>query len=314
MVTLGSGDPPDPQSAEAMEGHRPKSFAVVAREQTISKFPTIQLAPRQYGLKDGKPVVWFTQAELQPRIQRLQHSLIAKFSAGRPQIDEVRRLMNQAWAMKEPAIIGAMDARHVLIILSSATEANRILSHPLRKIGNYLFRLFRWSQDFKRNKEPTTTTSWIKLPGLPAELFNSGYIEAIVRPIGRFLAIDEGTRSCRNPSYARAFVELDLQRPVPDEIWVSLGTIGGFWQQVLFENKPFYCSHCKLHGHQVSSSRKVKKLAGIVGSDKAVVETRQPAKTAVGMDVALDYPQWLADSTPYFLTSQHSTSFSLSST
>ncbi|KAL9686935.1 hypothetical protein QQ045_031330 [Rhodiola kirilowii] len=162
MATIGRGDPPDPQSAETTEAHRQiKSFATVAREQAISKVSTIKLSPRQYGLKDGKPAVLFTQAELQPGIQQLQHSLIAKFSAGRPQIDEVRRLMNQTWAMKEPTIIGAMDARHVLIILSSATDTNRILSHLLRKISNYLFRLFRWSQDCKRNKEPTTTTSWI---------------------------------------------------------------------------------------------------------------------------------------------------------
>ncbi|KAL9670915.1 hypothetical protein QQ045_008477 [Rhodiola kirilowii] len=111
-------------------------------------------------------------------------------------------------------------------------------------------------QDFKQNKEPTTTTSWIKLPGLPAELFNSGYIEAIVIPIRRFLAIDEGTWTYRNPSYARACIELDIQKPVSCEIWITLGPLGGFWQEIVFENKLFYCSHCKLHGHQLANYRK----------------------------------------------------------
>ncbi|KAL9665789.1 hypothetical protein QQ045_000110 [Rhodiola kirilowii] len=126
-----------------------------------------------------------------------------------------------------------MDARHVLIILSSTSDANR---------------------DFKRNKEPTTTTSWIKLPGLSVELFNAGYIEAIVSHIGHFVAIDEGTRSCRNPSYGRACVEIDLQRPVPGEIW--------------------------LHGHQLSSCRKAKKSVGPGGGARLGGEKQQVGITA----------------------------------
>ncbi|KAL9690356.1 hypothetical protein QQ045_010754 [Rhodiola kirilowii] len=213
MASPGGGDPPDPRVTATTT--LTKSFRDATRSQSEDDFPKIKLAPRQYGLKDGKPAVTFTQAELQPGIHRLQHSLIAKFSSGRPPIEDVRRLLIQDWAMDIQATIGAMDARHVLIILSKASDANRILAHPVRKIGNYLFRLFRWTQYFKRNKEPTTTTSWIKLPGLPAELFNVGYIEAIVQPVGRFLAIDENTRRCKNPSYARACVEIDLKKPVP---------------------------------------------------------------------------------------------------
>ncbi|CAM8983222.1 unnamed protein product [Rhodiola kirilowii] len=126
MATCGKL--PDPQPAATSKG-QVRSFVAVARGQAISKFPTVKLAPRQYELKDGKPVMSFTQAELQPGLQKLQFSLIAKFLASRPQIEEVRRLMNQAWALEEPVTIGAMDARHVLIILSSTSNANRLLAH-----------------------------------------------------------------------------------------------------------------------------------------------------------------------------------------
>ncbi|KAL9673290.1 hypothetical protein QQ045_029546 [Rhodiola kirilowii] len=217
--------------------------------------------PTSIRVKDGKPVVSFTHAELQPGIQRLQHSLITKFSTGRPDIDKVRHAMNQAWDFETPAIIGAMDARHVLIRLSSADEANKVLAHSMRKAGNYLFRLFRWSQDFHRIKEPTTTTTWIKLPDLPVQLFDEGYIETLVSPIGRFLAIDNATRSGKNPSFGRACVKIDLKKPVQDELWVNMGASGSYRQQMIFENKLFYCSHCKLHGHQLSNCRKATRAA-----------------------------------------------------
>ncbi|KAL9674603.1 hypothetical protein QQ045_030875 [Rhodiola kirilowii] len=241
-------------------GRAVPSFGAVTRSRPAHP-PPVKLAPRQYGVKDGKPVVSFTQAELQPGIQRLQHSLIAKFSARRPHIDEVRHAMNQAWDFETPVIIGAMDARHVLIRLSSVDEANKVLAHSMRKAGNYIFRLFRWTQDFHRTKEPTITTAWIKLPGLPAQLFDEGYIEALVSPIGRFLTIDDATRSGKNPSFGRACVEIDLKKPVQDELWVNLGASGSYRQQVIFENKLFYCSHCKLHGHQLSNCCKATRAA-----------------------------------------------------
>ncbi|KAL9671776.1 hypothetical protein QQ045_009349 [Rhodiola kirilowii] len=88
LATQSSGDPPDPRPALFGKSQAP-SFLAVARGPTKSQFPAVKLAPRQYGLKDGKSAVSFTQAELQPGLQRLQHSLIAKFMAGRPQIDDV---------------------------------------------------------------------------------------------------------------------------------------------------------------------------------------------------------------------------------
>ncbi|KAL9667584.1 hypothetical protein QQ045_001946 [Rhodiola kirilowii] len=112
-------------------------------------------------MKDGKPAMHFTSSEIQPGIQQLQHSLIAKFSAGRPSIDEVRRCFTTTWALAAGATIGALDARPILIILTTEEDANKVLSHPMRKVGQSLFCLFRWTQDFHKRKEPTTTTTWI---------------------------------------------------------------------------------------------------------------------------------------------------------
>ncbi|KAL9665029.1 hypothetical protein QQ045_020438 [Rhodiola kirilowii] len=65
------------------------SFASVVRPKISFCFPPIQLSARQQATKDGKPMVAFTASEIQHGIQRLQHSLIAKFSSGRPLIDDV---------------------------------------------------------------------------------------------------------------------------------------------------------------------------------------------------------------------------------
>ncbi|KAL9689936.1 hypothetical protein QQ045_010327 [Rhodiola kirilowii] len=112
---------------------------------------SILLPARQQATKDGNPMVAFTASEIQPGIQRLQHSLIAKFSSGRPSIDDVRHHLSKTWGLEDKSTIGDMDARHILIILPTANESNKIRAHPLRKVCQSLFRLFRWSPDFHQH-------------------------------------------------------------------------------------------------------------------------------------------------------------------
>ncbi|KAL9691321.1 hypothetical protein QQ045_011742 [Rhodiola kirilowii] len=208
--------------------------------------------------KDGKPAIIFTPSELQPGIQRLQHSLIAKLSAGHPPIEVVQKVLADAWNIEDSLTIRAMDARHILILISSRKESNRILAHPFRKVGQSLFRLFLWTPEFHRWKEPTTTISWIKLPGLLNQLYDEGYLKSIVSTFSRFIAIDERTRVCSNPSFARVCIEVDLTMPIPGEVWVGLGTEHGFWQPITYEAKLQYCSRCHLHGHVLANCRKGK--------------------------------------------------------
>ncbi|KAL9658972.1 hypothetical protein QQ045_021145 [Rhodiola kirilowii] len=170
----------------------------------------------------------------------------------------IHRTFSQAWGISNECSIGALDARHILIILTSEEESNRILSHPMRKVGQSLFRLFRWNADFHRRKESTVTTTWVKLPGLPSNLFDQGYILSILSTFARFLAIDEKTRMVSNPSFARACIELDLTKPIPNEVWVGYGNNQGYWQEITYESKLMYCSKCKLHGHDLSGCRKIK--------------------------------------------------------
>ncbi|CAM8896606.1 unnamed protein product [Rhodiola kirilowii] len=237
------------------------SFAAIARPKLVFRFPPISIPSKPRTLKDGKPAVTFTASELQPGVQRFQHSIIAKFTAGRPHIDDIRRCFASAWSIADLDSIGAIDARHILIITSSEEDSNKILAHPLRKVGQSLFRLFRWSPDFHRRREPTTTTTWIKLPGLPNQLYDQGYLYTIVSQFSRFIAIDHRTRVVSNPSFARVCIELDLNKPIPEEVWIGLPNSDGFWQAITYENKLSYCSRCKLHGHDLSNCRKTKPMS-----------------------------------------------------
>ncbi|KAL9674890.1 hypothetical protein QQ045_003089 [Rhodiola kirilowii] len=205
-----------------------RSFVAVTQGQNECKFPAIKLATRQYGVKDGKPVIHFTAVGLQVGYEHLKHALVAKFSGGRPPIQEVRRSFIAVWCPSARCSIGAWDAKHILIILELEQDANKVLSHPLRKLGHSPFRIFRWNKDFNSKTEPTTTTAWIRLPFLPPGLYNPGFIAAIVSAFGNFLAVDNRTRNFSNPNYARVCMEIDSTKEMPDEVWISTGASTGF--------------------------------------------------------------------------------------
>ncbi|CAM8897315.1 unnamed protein product [Rhodiola kirilowii] len=234
------------------------TFAAVTKAKGERRFPPIQLATRQYGCKDGKPSIPFSTAELQVGIDNLKYSLVVKFSVGRPPIEEVRKVFSQSWALNGPCSIGAWDARHILIVLQSELDARKVLAHPVRKLGHSYFRVFRWSTEFDTKKEPTTTTTWVRLLNLPPQLYNQGYMESIVSSFGKFLAVDNMTASFQNPSFARVCIEMDVSKTPPDAVWISTGPQTGFWLKLLYENRLLYCSKCHIHGHQLETCRKAK--------------------------------------------------------
>ncbi|KAL9666254.1 hypothetical protein QQ045_000580 [Rhodiola kirilowii] len=135
----------------------------------------------------------------------------------------------------------------------------------MRKVGQSLFRLFCWSPNFNVKKESTTTTAWVRLPGLPPEVFAPSYIASIVASFGCFLAVDDRTRNMSNPSCARACVEIDLAKFVPSEVIINVIGDRSIVQPIVFEGKLLYCSKCKIHGHQFSDYRKVKVRAAMAG-------------------------------------------------
>ncbi|KAL9687241.1 hypothetical protein QQ045_031640 [Rhodiola kirilowii] len=173
-------------------------------------------------------------------------------------MDEIHRAFISVWGLDASTTIGALDARHILIIHLSGGDVNKVLAHPMRKVGQSMFRMFRWSLDFHTRKETMTTTAWVWLLGLPLEVFDKAYIVAIVSSIGRFLAIDERTQTYSNPIYAWACIEIDLSKLLPSELSNNIVGDRTIIQPVVFEGKLLYCSKCKIHGHQLSSCRKVK--------------------------------------------------------
>ncbi|KAL9666160.1 hypothetical protein QQ045_000484 [Rhodiola kirilowii] len=184
-VMVDSGQPPVPggshrkTDANGVVARGGRTFAEVTQAGISAKEQPPPIGFQPSSLQRGNTAS--KMAELQVGVDFLRHTLVAKFSSGRPPIENIRSACTAAWGL-DKCSIGALDARRILVVLDSEQEARKVLAHPNRKLGHSYFRIFRWTKDFSTKNESSTTSTWIRLMNLPPKMTNQGYIETISHP------------------------------------------------------------------------------------------------------------------------------------
>ncbi|KAL9448768.1 hypothetical protein AB3S75_016132 [Citrus x aurantiifolia] len=159
-------------------------------------------------------------------------------------------------------------------------------------------RVFKWSTDFRCSAESPIVPVWVSLPHLPVHfLFCKAALYSIAAAIGTPLRVDNATASGTRPSVARILVEYDISQPLLPRIWIGEGD-SGFWQDVLFEKVPAYCSACRHLGHSSESCfianpglRKAPQSTAPSQRPTADVSAQAAAFTDEGVHTASDMPQ-----------------------
>ncbi|XP_071922584.1 uncharacterized protein [Coffea arabica] len=161
----------------------------------------------------------------------------------------------RALDLKDDFSLGLMDRRHILIRLSNEADFYRIWSRNIWYVQDVSMRIFKWSTDFHVDRESSVVPVWFSLPKLPIHLFHKECLFSIVACLGWPLCVDTATAMGSRPSVARVCVEVDLQRELPERVWISVGDRMGFWQVLMAENLPKYCGLCLHQGHNEDDCR-----------------------------------------------------------
>ena len=176
---------------------------------------------------------------------------MGKFSHGHPKIEEVRRFF-LSLGLKQNVSVGLLDSRHVLIRFLEEQDFHRVWSRGLWHIGKFPMRTFRWSPNFHVGREYSLVSVWFSFPNLPIHLFDKNCLFSIANAFGNLLFVDAATASLIRPSVARICVEVDLLRLLPEKFWIGMeGSPDGFWQRIVPENLPKYCSKCWHISHSI---------------------------------------------------------------
>ena len=227
-----------------------KSFSQLFSQPSTSFIPI-----RQATVYKGEAAVIFSRADAEKLAEPFRWSLVGKFSHGRPSLEDIRKFF-ASLNLKDHIFIGLMDYRHVLIKCSAEADFNRIWTRGIWQLGKFPMRVFRWSREFHVLRESSLVPVWVELPNLPIHFFDKHSLFSILSPVGRPLFLDSATAAGTRPSVARVCVEIDVAKPVLSRIWVAVEGETGFWQTIVPNDMPSYCSSCWRLGHSSENCKK----------------------------------------------------------
>ncbi|KAI5663628.1 hypothetical protein M9H77_22951 [Catharanthus roseus] len=214
-----------------------ESFAELFSSKSTAPSPPII---KTVNLYKGEPALYFDPHEILNLVAPFKLTLVGKFSHGRPSMDVLRKEFPKV-SFKGSFSMGWMDSRHMLIHFDFGRRLYEVLDE-----GDMVFSRVSSS-------EPSILLAWVSLEGLPIHFFNKAALFSIATAIGNPLKIAEATTNLTRPSVPRVCIEVDLLKQLQQRIWIGVGAIYGFWQDVCYENLPPYCAHCLKMGHSYSN-------------------------------------------------------------
>ncbi|XP_019157963.1 PREDICTED: uncharacterized protein LOC109154684 [Ipomoea nil] len=133
---------------------------------------------------------------------------------------------------------------------------NALVGDPYKVFNHYVVPQ-RWTPRFNPAKATVEKmTVWVRLPGLPVELFRDDTIKQILRQVGTPVKLDRTTTGVDQGHFARAAVEVDLKKPL-----TSMIIVDDWIQQVEFEGLHTICFGCGEVGHRSNVCPKNKQVA-----------------------------------------------------
>ncbi|KAI9110497.1 hypothetical protein K1719_018363 [Acacia pycnantha] len=112
-------------------------------------------------------------------------------------------------------------------------------------IADAYLNVARWRPDFNpKNERIESVVAWVRLPDLPAPLFDKKFLLNLGNSIGKAIRLDVHTAKRARGKFARMCVELDLTKPLVPEFNVE-----GQMLSVEYESLGPLCSRCGRVGH-----------------------------------------------------------------
>ncbi|XP_028190711.1 uncharacterized protein LOC114376680 [Glycine soja] len=225
----------------------------------VNLFKDNRSPSKGFGMKFSPPPsddeVLLEETDLQPLEEAWGHSLIG-YVAGRFPGKKALLDCCKKWGVKFS--YSAHESGWLVFKFESEDDLNQVLS-----AGPYfifqrplLLKVMPAFFDFG-NEELSKIPVWVKLRNLPLELWNPQALGKILSKIGSPIRSDHLTASKGSISFARALVEVDASLELIDEVRFRLPTGKTFVQKIEYENRPSFCTHCKMIGHRLTNCKTI---------------------------------------------------------
>ncbi|RAL53543.1 hypothetical protein DM860_015580 [Cuscuta australis] len=153
---------------------------------------------------------------------------------------------------------------------TDAEDYKRCFVKRLWSIQGSSMQVFKWSSNFRCDEENPIFPVWLSLEQLPVHLHIPSALLSIANIFERPLMLDSSTSARIRPSVARFCVQLDVSKELPPKIFINNGSIG-FWQPIIYEQLPEFCTACRKSGHYTAVCRDKSQNKGLLPKPKDAI-------------------------------------------
>ncbi|KAI9120350.1 hypothetical protein K1719_007383 [Acacia pycnantha] len=151
-------------------------------------------------------------------------------------------------------------------------------------IADAYLNVSRWRPDFNpKNEKIDSVVAWVRLPDLPAPLFDKKFLLNLGNSLGKAIRLDVHTAQRARGKFARLCVELDLTKPLVPEFIVE-----GQILSVEYESLGLICGKCSQVGHNKQGCEQFHNKNKDMGME---VEEKETQRGKEG-DVQRDEGRW----------------------
>ncbi|XP_070017237.1 uncharacterized protein [Nicotiana sylvestris] len=162
----------------------------------------------------------------------------------------MKRFIEVNWnTIPDPDLYMHEDGYYIIKFKTMEDMQEILLAGPYT-INNRPIILKQWTTDFDFKKEfPTEIPLWIRFPKLPLNCWGVNSLNRIASSINTPTYADECTAKQLRVYYARMLIEVDVTKPLKDEVIVEDSNGKTLMQPINYDWKPKFCETCQVIGH-----------------------------------------------------------------
>ncbi|XP_031126652.1 uncharacterized protein LOC116028935 [Ipomoea triloba] len=202
--------------------------------------------PDANDMADSRPRVTFSKELRKELCSAWKMALIIKYLGKNIHLNVLNQRLPTMWNLQGK--MNLIDIGYGCFVAgfdSKIDYLHVLLDGPWKLFDNYLVTQ-RWEPEFRpRTAKLSKMAVWVRLPDLPMEYFRDDTIRAILENVGKPLKLDRTTAVAAKGRFARAAVEVDLNKPLVSEVLVM-----NYAQLVEYEGLHVICFNCGVVGHR----------------------------------------------------------------
>lgn len=222
----------------------------------------------QHDASDDRPRVTFSKELRREWCREWRLAIIVKYLGKHISFNVLNNRLPSIWGLQ--GRLHLMDIGYNCFVArfeNNQDYLHVLLDGPWKIFDNYLATQ-RWVPEFRpKTAKMSKMAVWVRIPELPVEYFKEKAIKDILENVGKPLKLDRTTMARERGKFARAAVEVDLNKPLVSEVLV-----GNTAQVIEYECLHVVCFGCGVVGHREQECPHVK----VVPPEKATVDLNAP--------------------------------------